>query len=512
MNPWETVVSIALTGTERQPLNLPTEGSVGQLLAKLDPNDTEKSLLSAAATLSLHQKAGQPLQQTQSIQTPCELDDLPGCSQKVGYFLQQILKGEYPQLLPELLTTLATVGQRVPAECLPALLDLGCRQTELYPLIQSVMGKRGHWLAQQNPDWQYYEIKVDQLEQAWITLNNTQQRRVLLEQFRQVEPAKAREFLASIWRQEKADDRKIFLETLQINLTLEDESFLEIALDDRSKQVRLVAANLLSKLPTSKLCQRMTQRIPNYIELIPAVVPRIEITLPTECNQDKAMVRDGMTADAPYLMPLEVWWLQQMIAATPLSTWEKSSLKPIEILRAAKADNTLILKDSEQKDCRQALLDGWAKAAIRQQNMEWIEAFLATDTETCEKILKVMPAQRQEAELIRRFESNSSNFLLTGRVYAIQCQFPWSEKLSRSFLQTLRRYQTHYSRYYQEIYQDIQFLETVIYYLNGAVLSELQEFFLSVIQEPSCYYYWVTAINKMLSVLQFRSQMLVGNR
>src|SRR5437762_1943286 len=69
-------------------------------------------------------------------------------------------------------------------------------------------------------------------------------RELLLQQLRSTDPARAREQLAQTWETEGADERAAFLATFRTGLSLDDEPFLESALDDRSKVVRRTAADL----------------------------------------------------------------------------------------------------------------------------------------------------------------------------------------------------------------------------------------------------------------------------
>ncbi|MCS6861638.1 MAG: hypothetical protein NZT92_15120, partial [Abditibacteriales bacterium] len=103
MNLWENIVTIALLGTERQPLVLPpSDDALGDLLSRLDLADRERSLLGAAAAIALYQRAGQlPKMGNQPPPPPCETDDLPRCSPRAEQHLSLMLGGQCKKLLPE---------------------------------------------------------------------------------------------------------------------------------------------------------------------------------------------------------------------------------------------------------------------------------------------------------------------------------------------------------------------------------------------------------------------------
>src|SRR5262249_25300614 len=141
--------------------------------------------------------------------------------------LSMMLDGQYKEALPEWLTAVAAAQQRIPEEQLPALLELGRTQSALRSVIISVLGKRGVWLAQQNPEWNYVASTSD--ESAWET-GNRAAREAFLQKLRTIDPAQARELLATTWHQEAPEDRADFIAVLRTNLTLADELFLENAL------------------------------------------------------------------------------------------------------------------------------------------------------------------------------------------------------------------------------------------------------------------------------------------
>jgi hypothetical protein len=201
-DPWQRVVSAALIGTERQPFVVPTAtGKLGQLLAHFSHQSTEATLLTAAATLSLHQRAGWlPETYPVPIQQPCNTDDLLRCNSRAAQLLQQMLQGQYTQVLPEWLAIATKARQRVPELQLPELLDLGKQQRNLRAAILPVLGQRGRWLAAQNPDWSY---AVDvATEEDWET-GNSAARLPYLQNLRAHQPDRARELLQATWSQEQ---------------------------------------------------------------------------------------------------------------------------------------------------------------------------------------------------------------------------------------------------------------------------------------------------------------------
>src|SRR5262249_20549984 len=151
-------------------------------------------------------------------------------------------------LLPEFLAALQVAGKRVPDELIPDVLEAARKDSSLRAAIGDgdVVGRRGAWLAGLNPDWSFIGAQI--AESDWET--GTRGGRVaLLRQLRHSHPERAIALLQSTWPTDAPDDRVAFIAELEAGLSMQDEPFLEAALDDRRKDVRRQAAELLMRLP-----------------------------------------------------------------------------------------------------------------------------------------------------------------------------------------------------------------------------------------------------------------------
>jgi hypothetical protein len=369
----QNVTAIALIGTQRQPFTpISTDGKLGQLLVNVDTTNQEAALLSTVAIVTIYQQAGQlPVTNHQlAIPEPCELDDLPRCSDRTGYYLSLMLSGEHQQLLPELLDRLADLGQRVHETSLPSLLDLGKRQSDLREAIAKVLGKRGQWLAAQNPEWNYV---ASEDESAWET-GSKAARLMWLTKLRRQEPDRARQLLESTWKQESASDRTAFLEVLETGLSMADEPFLEALLDDRSKEVRRVTIDLLTCLPESRFCQRAIARVQNFIKLqSEGNQPYFTVDLPEAHTPE--MLRDGIEAKSNdnqnNQMGDRASWLLKMLTSTPLSFWSQ----PFWNQPLAMSMEDLVKTANHSKSDR-LILQGWIAAAQKTGDLVWLQALV----------------------------------------------------------------------------------------------------------------------------------------
>ena len=256
MKTWQDILSAAWHETATVDLftNRHCPGSNGPL----DWTDNEHAVLCAAGTISLWRNAAyRPVMDDRSIPRPCEPDPQPRCSTRSSAHLMAILQGQHRDLLPEWLSALGRANQRVAEEALPALLEFGRSHPDLRLLILPVLGHRGHWLAARNPAW-HYAIGENE-DVVWQT-GSQGERLFLLQRLRSATPDRARDVLRSTWSEEPARQRAAYLQAFTAGLSLSDESFLEEALRDRSKEVRRLAVDLLARIPESRWTGRMLER------------------------------------------------------------------------------------------------------------------------------------------------------------------------------------------------------------------------------------------------------------
>ena len=435
MNIWQDLVKTAVVGTQRQQLKLVTQDNqLGEVLSRLDTNDKEGSLLSAAGTISLYQKAGQltAIDSTKTLET-CDLDDLPYCSLLSEQHLGMMLNGNYNVVLKEWLNLLAEAKKVVSPKYLPQLLALGKRNNHLHKDILPVLGKRGIWLAAQNPDWNY-AVEED-ADKVWKN-GSLEARKKLLEKLRENEAEKGRGQLQNIWSKERAQERASLLEVLEIGLTVDDEQFLEDALLDRSKLVRDVAARLLAQIPESKLVQRMIERVNPLLSLNNK---GIEVTLLKKCTLE--MTQDGID-ESKYIPSLgeKASLLLQMLACIPPSTWsntwEKTPAELIKIMQGSKWEKLF--------------LEAWGTATVRSKDIVWAEALLklfassyqnSNRIELIGDLLKILPLSQFESLILEILQqsANTSSFNYAIPNLFIYTPYIWNEEVSRAVISSIKK-------------------------------------------------------------------------
>ncbi|MFF0308470.1 DUF5691 domain-containing protein [Streptosporangium sp. NPDC004379] len=446
---WEELVSAALVGTDRRPL----PGTAAP----------EVELLERAAVHTVRTRAGRrPLAAEPVDAAPPE--ERPAVSRPAADRLARILGGEQPRLLPEWLRVAAGHRLRVPPHLLPELLDQAARDRSIRPHLGVLAGNRGRWLAGLNPAWSFLLREPTAPAAAPVPapastgvsagpagagvvpgspgdpqgpvasggpdeprrpggapdvweLGAPGDRRAFLAALRAADPAAARSLLARGWAKETPDDRAAFLEILADRLSPDDEPFLEAALDDRRREVRQLAADLLTRLPGSQLATRMAARVTGWFA---AEDGRIRVTPPVAC--DAAMERDGVRARPPHGTGERSWWLQQAVARTPLGVWPRLlGHPPGELVRMRIAD------------WGREVTAGWVRAAVLQGDPEWARELF--DHDPLADLLAVLPDAERErvaAGFVRRHDLDGQLIMVLGGAAA-----PWGPELASAVLEKI---------------------------------------------------------------------------
>lgn len=516
---WQELIAHALLGTARQPLLRlpPPDAPVTTLLAGLDPAEPERAVLGAAAVLSLYRRAGRlpPVDPTPAP-TPCPPDPRPVCTAQAAEHLSLMLNGTYSAVVPEWLAAVAAAGQRVPEQHLVALLELGQKQADLQAAILPVLGERGRWLAAQNPAWEYAcprpttaELLADvsRINAIWETSDRAT-RLALLTRLREQSPLIARTLVEATWSSERADDRAAFVATFVTGLSMDDEPFLEAALDDRSREVRRTAASLLSRLPASRLVQRMIVRVQPLVTWNPprSSLPigksrqpaQIEVTLPDGC--DKAMIRDGIEPKPPQHLQIgeRAWWLQQMISAIPLPFWTQTwNTTPADLLAAARLN-------AEWGDL---LVEGWRMAARNQQDQTWIAALLTAGeiTHATEDLLQLLSPEQYEAHILRLLQTHPEPLQSTHPAFALLMahRSTWSYDLSHAVLASLRQRTTRQTTRHDYLMRSM--FPSIAMRLAPEILATASTGWPTDGEYWPC---WDPDIKNLLALVRFRHDML----
>jgi hypothetical protein len=442
----EEATASAIVGVDRRPAPTPPDDPLGKALSGLEAREPASRLLAIAASASLYGRAGRkPAIDPLPAPPICPTETQAECSPEAAHRLRSMFMGDHFECFPEWLSLLAASGRRLPYDAIVSILVLaglremrpvgelqvGARTIRVkgmdaraaYGLLEGisaiehqgistdvlrkVLGIRGRWVAAKNPKWQKF-AGVDETADAtvvWET-GTRPERLALLKMLRATDPARAREFVASTFNAEPANLREAFLAEFTTGLSPEDEPFLEAALDDRGKEVRRQAADLLQRLPGSALCRRMLDRVRSILRWDQ---DQLVVDLPPTC--DKALIRDGVELKpAPHVKLGErEWWLREIVSAVPPAEVSKLlGVEPARIIAGAPAD------------WRESLRYAWAVSAARHFDADWAEALLASGGPSLPnqsggnkleyQLQDVLSPERRDGYLLRLLRENPGPF------------------------------------------------------------------------------------------------------
>ncbi len=329
-----TLVTAAIVGTGQIENNrLLTDTHIDTLATQLPADNPERSLLLTAGALAVYHQAGHCAEPAPAIPPLAPAEVLASCSAKAALLLANLLQGQHREVLLEALEHLQQAHLRLPHELLSRVLTYATHYKKLRPVLMSGLGERGRWLSQFNQEWAWVNQYLLQAEKTlpanaeiiWQE-GTLQQRSTILRNLREIDPARARDWLAEVWKQEKAESRQAFLWTFEVNLSSEDEPFLESALDDRSANVQSVAVLLLAGIPDSALAQRMRSRADAML-----IYTKGKLIITTPQAVDEHWKRDGLSKDDMATRAT----LQQILSLVPPSHWEQRFAATPETLIAA---------------------------------------------------------------------------------------------------------------------------------------------------------------------------------
>lgn len=424
---WAEVLAAALLGTARN-------------------GGRPEELLDAAAALALRRRAGAPLVAGVPTAPAAPVDDAdmvrPAAAARAGDLLAfdtaNRTAGLAPrdvagrlEVLAEWLAAAARAGRRLPPELVPALLDAGRRHHRLRPLVAPVAGPLAGWLATQRKDWAYAspaaspDSEVGD-ESGW-ELGPIGRRVAFLERLRRHDPSRARGLLDAAWDAEPPADRAALLGALRTGLSTADEPVLERALDDRHRQVRDVALDLLARLPASGYGRRMAARATACVD---AGAGRGGIAIRAPAGYDRGMRRDGIVARPPAGVGERAWWLEEILARTPLRTWPEPQA---------------FLAGLPDEGWGAAVRRGLARAAAAQRDGAWsaalvdrVAADVAARGRSDERLLlealyDALPPEEVATRAAAALRRGLAGAAATGVEHALAlCPRPWPEAVAEA--------------------------------------------------------------------------------
>jgi hypothetical protein len=283
-------------------------------------------------------------------------------------------------------------------------------------------------------DWQWLLDEAPATTPADWETGSSGERLAYLIHLRGADPAAGLALLSTTWQAESSDDRARFLTALETGLSTADDVFLDQALDDRRKEVRETALEMLRRLPGSSLGERMTERALRAISLERRAFGRDRLVVEPPEDLDQELRRDGVGATPARGIGVGAWLLEEIVAGTPLDVWTPRFAGTPEA----------VIELTRGHDWESPLLHGWAKAAISQRHTGWAEALVTNDSRKNAAGLReavrwdlhlvLPPAElaRIAADFLRREDH------LANRLLAVH-QGDWPDELAVAVIETIAR-------------------------------------------------------------------------
>jgi len=502
---WKELVRVALIGTDRAKLSPELLKSL-EVLGVDTTQETTQVLLEGASMLSLIDKTQGQLQNRKGkLPSPSKSDSTNPCSPKSSNHLSLILNGTFEAALSEFLSHLINNKKSLPSEMLPDLLDQCLSNPELWQKLRFTIGERGEWLIQQNPDWQSLTAVPQKIH--WET-GNKDQRIALLKHLRKKEPLKVIPIIKTTWEEDSLKERTDFIETLKINLSKKEEPFLENCLDNNRKEIRSVAASILTLLPKSKLVQRMFDRLKKLIILKNGSLKKSkpEISLP-ENNIDE-LIRDGIDPSTHwYKGGIKASRLGQMVAIVPPTLWEAHFKKNTEET----------LQIFIRSNWSELMVQALSEATIKHKIEAWMEVIIIFwiknherqrgDNFKPKKLLKVLPAHLFNQLALESLKTKDNIFDENAPITEIlkSSDHSWENELTLKVIQKMQDWIAGASSGYWSGWHLQTILKQAAYACNPNLYATLQKGWAT---NSYIWSNWEQDIDNFLSILKFRKDMI----
>lgn len=513
----ETLTNIAALGTDKYAngggaLPLP-DGSVSRTLAGRADLSPEGKLLLTAAGLAMQARAGwTPPQDRRPAPEPFDGDQRPMCSKGAASHLRMMLEGDQPEALPEWLAQLAQRGQRPPEETLPALLEIGKKDKALRPLIAAAVGAHGRWLAQlaTTRGWRWLVLwdglSPERAANLWEK-GAKEERIELLETLRRTDPETARALVAASWKEERAPERRAFLDTFAVGLRMADEPFLDAALNDRSNEVQQRAAELLAYLPESRYVGRMSARAMELCTVKKKLLGKqtLTFTLPEATPELQC---DGLplAQSGVHGLGKGALLLYQILVRVPPAYW-------CQQLGVSRAD---LIERFKQSDELPRPLDILAWATYHARDTE-LAALLVTEKmaqfqeNVAPLLLPILPPETAERVVQHVAEANAKTALsIQHPLLKLLNEYsrPWNEAITRAFLSSTRLYLAKETANLD--YQLIPLLKRYALYMPTAHAPTIIDALTAERKNQLMVAHWSGVLNAVQAILDFRRDMIAA--
>lgn len=504
---WAELARIALIGTDQTTI----PENVMDLLAARGMDTTSSAdqlILDSAAVFNQMRKAGLVIPKYQG-DNPTQID-IPKhskiCSYKVIRMLRKILDGTHPHALNEFLLHMLKQDKQLPPEFLPEIFEVSLKDQAMWEILSDRLDERARWLIRQNPEWEGLALPTDGLD--WYN-TGPRGKKLLFEHLHRSEPEQAIALLETEWSLLDFKLKLEFLAVLGKRLTVADEPFLIELKDDRRKEVRLKARDLLASLPDSAFAQDLHSLVKPFFEAHDQLI--VSIRLPDElptATEDYGI--DLTKAKKIYASGVKASWLAALVSRIAPSFWEKYlSAKPRNIIAA--------FYESHLGD---VLGQALVVAVIRHQNAEWAEQLVRHEvgrglpntwsSTDMRKVMKLLSPATFNDIAYYYLQYNGSmleeeNHIVT-RMLLLR-EFVWEERLSRMIIEGFRQWMAETQTFFWNLLHYQRILESAGYNVPPSLIDAFSR---DWPYHSPVWPRWEAAVQRFLKTLSFRKDMITA--
>jgi hypothetical protein len=423
------------------------------------------------------------------------------CSPRAARLLLQVLEGDYADALPEALDLLEENGQQFPPQSLPALIQRCVEQEKFRAQLLPRIGTLGQWLITQNPAWR--GLDTSHLEELDWDLATGMQRFLLLQHLRKENPGHALDQLAQSWDDEAPEWRAPLLLCLEIGLSKNDEPFLEKRLQEKRREVRQAAAELLSVMPQSHLREHYQAFLLDSLSLEKG---RLQVKLPIELPELWKQFGVESGGKGPFTQQQRSTWMEQVVRRVPpVFLREKFELEALTLCK-------VLFTQSPGEGWFSALCE----AALQHQDETQLEAIVAhwLQNENAsgwagklgKTLIQALP-QASFNRLLKPYLEKRSGPLEDGQFVTFLLREStqlWSQELCLLIIRGFREYLSGKSNWFYGADHYTGILHKLAYQCEVAVYPNLQHGWNA---DFVLYDRWREKIEHMLRVVRFRAAL-----
>lgn len=457
---WNNIINTALLGTDKKQIGneeLTEELSEAyrQIISNEEIDREEKFLQITSAALNFRVCGITPFPTQDITINIAEKEVKPYCKLTSLQVLKDILEEQSHSLLVFWLQQCNDKNQIVTPELVPLLFEIAAGQKKIRSLVTECCGKRGEWLSDLNPDWQFHVREND--EDVWQN-GTSELRRKVLAKLRETDPAKAREWLKQTWSAENANTKAELLKQLETNASADDLEWLETLKEEKSQKVRDVALNLLKQIPGSSIVTAYWNVLQKSVVLkkekaLLGMMSKTSIQIQLS-EVDESIFKSGVEklsntkefTDAEFIV-------YQLMQSIPPKYWETYfDNSPENIINYFKKEKST-----------QKYLPAFILAIAGFKSYDWALAFFQSSDVFDSSLIELLTEKEQDKFSIQYFEKDPDTIISTAKGRETE----WSDDLARKIFKHASKNLYQYNR---------SFYNECIRLIPGSILVDLEKF------------------------------------